>query len=81
MLPETLAQRRPSGHICRECFIRLYTLSLYTLSTHAFEKYFGPIRPGLPLQLMLDHELLWARLPHKCLSPWIWKRSIGDTTN
>ena len=46
--------------ICRECFIRLYTLSLYTLSTHAFEKYFGPIRPGLPLQLMLDHELLWV---------------------
>ena len=55
MLPERLAQGRPSASMCRECFIRLLTVS-----TQAFEKYFGPIRPELPLQQILDIELLWV---------------------
>jgi hypothetical protein len=55
MLPETLAEGRPSGTMCRDCLVHMFALC-----ATAMENYFGPIGPGLPTNQLLDMELLWA---------------------
>jgi hypothetical protein len=55
MLPETLAEGRPSGRMCRECLVHMFTLGFT-----AMQKYFGPIGPGASADQLLDMELLWA---------------------
>jgi hypothetical protein len=55
MLPDVLADGRPSGSMCPDCLIHMFRLGVTAIETH-----FGPIGPGLPTDMLLDTELLWA---------------------
>jgi hypothetical protein len=55
MLPEALADGRGSGMLCRDCLSHMFRLGF-----HAMEAHFGPVAPGLPVEQLLDDELMWV---------------------